>query len=71
MPLQFFREGKEPGLIGKESVSVLPKREMFNKIFGVVESLAPNFQVIITEHANLEDGPISLISEKIGEAAKL
>jgi Protein of unknown function (DUF3732) len=29
---------------------------MFNLIFGVVESLAPNFQVIITEHANLDDG---------------
>ncbi len=28
---------------------------MFNLIFGVVESLAPNFQVIITEHANLDD----------------
>jgi hypothetical protein len=28
---------------------------MFNLIFGVVENLAPHFQVIITEHANLDD----------------
>ena len=28
---------------------------MFNLIFDVVESLAPDFQVIITEHANLGD----------------
>jgi len=28
---------------------------MFNLIFGVVENLAPDFQVIITEHANLDD----------------
>jgi hypothetical protein len=29
--------------------------KMFNLIFDVVEGLAPNFQVIITEHANLDD----------------
>jgi hypothetical protein len=29
--------------------------KMFSLIFDVVESLAPNFQVIITEHANLDD----------------
>jgi hypothetical protein len=29
--------------------------KMFNLIFDVVESLAPNFQVIITEHANLDN----------------
>jgi len=28
---------------------------MFNLIFGVVEDLAPHFQVVITEHANLDD----------------
>lgn len=28
---------------------------MFNLIFNVVDSLAPNFQVIITEHANLDN----------------
>ena len=28
---------------------------MFNLIFGMVENLSPNFQVIITEHANLDD----------------
>ena len=28
---------------------------MFNLIFDVVDSLIPNFQVIITEHANLDD----------------
>lgn len=29
--------------------------KMFNLIFDVVDSLAPNFQVVITEHANLDD----------------
>lgn len=29
--------------------------KMFNLIFNVVDSLAPNFQVVITEHANLDD----------------
>ncbi len=29
--------------------------KMFNLIFNVVDDLAPNFQVVITEHANLDN----------------
>lgn len=32
-------------------------RRMFNFLFDVCETLAPNFQLIILEHANLEDEP--------------
>lgn len=34
----------------------LAVRRMFDLIFDVIESLSPNFQVIITDHADLADG---------------
>ncbi len=37
------------------SADVIAVRQMFNLLFDVCEELSPNFQVIVMEHANLED----------------
>ncbi len=53
----FFPERKDYEQIvqqGKDS-DLAAVRRMFNFLFDVCETLAPNFQLIILEHANLED----------------
>ena len=47
-------EGNDSNLEGA-SADVVAVRRMFNLLFDVCEELSPDFQIIVMEHANLED----------------
>ncbi|GAB4194627.1 MAG: DUF3732 domain-containing protein [Roseiflexaceae bacterium] len=45
----------EPGSVEEVGADVLAVQRMFDFLFDTVEALAPNLQIIVTEHANLPD----------------
>lgn len=47
-------EGNSSNL-NEVSADVVAVQRMFNLLFDVCEELSPNFQIIVMEHANLED----------------
>jgi hypothetical protein len=48
-------EGISSEELKEANADILAVKRMFNLLFDVCEELAQNFQIIITEHANLED----------------
>lgn len=48
-------EGGTPGELEKADADILAVDRMFNLLFETCEKLYPNFQIIVLEHANLDD----------------